>query len=246
MRKHYSRLSRVEEKRNMKRAFIFSILTIASLAAFVFFGLPAVAKLAGFLIDIRKETAPIETNDTTPPAPPKIQEPPEYTNKKSIDIEGTAEPGVTVTLFINNNKEEVVANNEGRFTFTLKLKDGVNTISAKAKDAAGNESQETQTFTIVYDDDKPKLEITYPSDGDEFFGAKQRQITIQGVTEEGASITINKNKDGEGEERIVTVDTAGNFAFTTTLTEGENSFLIKATDKAGNVTEKSLTVSFTP
>ncbi|MEJ2441808.1 MAG: hypothetical protein P8Y06_02730, partial [Patescibacteria group bacterium] len=75
-------------------------------------------------------------------------------------------------------------------------------------------------------------------EGKEFYGAKERQITIEGVTEEGVSLTIN--------DRVVAVDEDGGFAFSTTLGEGENNFNIKSADKAGNQTEMDFKVSFTP
>lgn len=238
MRRRYSRRAQTEEKKNIKRAVGFGFLTLALIVAFIFLGLPAVAKFAGFLTDLRKSGLPIDINDTTPPAPPVLSNLPEYTKKKSIEITGKTEAGATVILFLNDSEEEIVANNDGEFSYRYGVWKGENTISAKAKDSAGNESQETKIYKVIFDDQPPKLEINSPEDGREFYGSKERQINIEGVTEEGVSLTVN--------ERIVAVDSDGSFTFLTTLEEGENTFTIKAEDRAGNSEEKTLTVRFSP
>ncbi|MGB6839098.1 MAG: Ig-like domain-containing protein, partial [Microgenomates group bacterium] len=217
---------------------LFGLLTLISILVFIFLGLPAVAKFAAFLTDLRKSTVPIEINDTTPPAPPILDSLSEYTKEVSIEIAGKTEPGAIVLLFLNSAEEEILANNDGEFSFTYKLYKGENTISAKAKDGAGNESQKTKVYKVTFDNENPDLEVTSPEEGKEFYGSKERQITIEGTTEEGASITING--------RIVAVDEDGIFAFFTTLGEGENNFNIKAEDKAGNLTEIDFKVYFTP
>jgi len=237
MKKQYSRLVRTEEKQNIRRAIFFTFLTVVSILAFIFFGLPVLAKFAGFLADLRKSGLPIERGDTTPPAPPKLESLPEYTNEFSVEIKGTTEPGATLILFLNSKEEEAVADKDGEFNFTFKLNKGENSVSLKARDAAGNESQKTDVYKIIFDNEPPGLEITSPEDGKEFYGSKERQVSINGQTEEGASVTIN--------DKIVAVDANGSFTFVTTLSEGENSFTIKAEDRAGNSTEASLTLHFT-
>lgn len=234
----YSRRKSTEEKKNIRKAFLYGLLTIGAIVALLFFGLPSVAKFAGFLSDLRSSNQPVDINDTTPPAPPTINEPPEVTNEVAIEITGKTEPGATIILFVNGDEEELLANKDGEFNYDWELLDGDNRISAKAKDAAGNESQETQTYEVTYDDEPPELTVNSPEDGKEFFGSRERQVTIEGTTEEGASVIIN--------ERVVVVDSEGNFTFLTTLSDGENNFTIKARDRAENETGQSLTLHFTP
>lgn len=238
MKRRYSRLARTEERQSIRRAILFTFLTIVSILAFIFLGLPVLAKFAGFLTDLRKSGLPIEINDTTPPAPPRLENLPEYTNEFSVEIKGTTEAGATLTLFLNRDDEELVADKDGDFNFTFELNKGENTVSVKARDAAGNESQETDVYKIIFDNEPPELEITSPEDGKEYYGSKERQVSINGKTEEGASVTIN--------DRIVAVDVNGNFTFVTTLSEGENGFTVKTEDRAGNSNETSLTLRFTP
>lgn len=238
MARYYSRYASVEERRNIRRAFLFGILTILAIVGLLFFGLPSVAKFAAFLTDLRKSTQPVDKNDTTPPAPPRLNQLPEATNKNEIEIDGLTEEGATVIISFNGKSEEVVADSEGKFAFSFPLNDGENLISAKARDQAGNESQEGKVYTIVFDNKSPKLEISTPSDGASFFGAKQRQVTVQGTTETGVTLTIN--------DRLVKVEEDGSFTFASTLGEGANSFNLKSTDKAGNQNERTISVNFSP
>ena len=238
MARYYSRYVTTEERRNLRRALLFGLLTIAAIIGLLFFGLPSVAKFAAFLSDLRGSTQPVDKNDTTPPAPPRLGQLPEATNKTELEINGTTEEGATVILSLNGKEEEIVADADGKFVFSYPLKDGENLISAKAKDRAGNESQESKVYSVTFDDQKPDLEISTPADGTSFFGEKQRQVTVQGKTEAGVTLTIN--------DRIVKVEEDGSFTFLTTLGEGANSFNLKSTDKAGNQTEKTISVNFSP
>jgi len=237
MKRKYSRYSKLEEKRNIKRAFLYIFSTVLLLFLFVSFGIPSIAKFASFLSDIKTSDKPIERKDSSPPIRPRLDHLDDSTNKPNIDITGTAEPGSTVVLFLNGEEKEVLVNKEGNFLYTFSLKKGVNTISALTKDTSGNKSPETNVIRVEYDDIPPDLEITKPDTFD-FFGPRQRQVVIEGTTEEEASVVIN--------ERFVVVDSTGSFSFVTTLEEGENEFVIKAEDKAGNVTEKVIILTFQP
>lgn len=232
----YSRRSRLEERKNIRRAIFFIILTIVALLSFLFLGLPTIVKFSALLSDIRKSGEPISKDDQTPPVPPRLDVLPESTNEKSIEIKGTTESGVTVILYLNDKNEEILANSEGDFTYSYSLRNGINTISAISKDKSGNESQKSNQITVDYDIEPPELNISNPEDGSEYYGSKQRQVVIEGNTEGEAKVTIN--------DRVAIVESDGNFSFTTTLSEGDNSFTIKAEDKAGNTTETSLNLKY--
>src|SRR4030042_3042007 len=236
MRRFYSRLAHSEEKKNLRKAFLYILLTISSFTLLIIFGLPSIAKMAAFLTDLRKSSTPVEKNDTTPPAPPRFNLLPEATNKKTIDINGTAEEGATVKIFINDREESVLSDKNGQFNLNITLTKGENKISAIAKDLAGNESQKNDEKIIIFDEESPKLEIITPENNKQFFGSKERQVVIKGTSEEGVSVTIN--------DRVVVVEDDGSFSFATSLSEGDNTFAIKAQDKAGNTTEISLTLKF--
>ena len=222
----------------MRRAFLFTILTILAILGVLFYGLPSVAKFAAFLSDLRKSSLPVDKNDNTPPAPPRLDRLPEATNNPEVEISGATEEGATIVLTLNGKEEEVVADADGKFRFSFPLKKGENEISAKAKDLAGNESQQATPVTVTFDNEVPPLDISYPTDGSQFYGDGQRQLAIKGTAEAGVTLTIN--------DRLVKVEENGSFTFASTLGEGENSFNFKSTDKAGNQTEKTIKVNFSP
>ena len=229
-------MASVEERRNMHKAVLYVVLSITAVILLIFLGIPGLAKLAGFLGTLKSSSQAIEKNDTTPPAPPRLETLPEATNKVNLEIKGTTEEGATVILLINNSEEEVVADKNGEFTFTTSLNKGRNTVSVRAKDPAGNESVSSDVQSVVFDNEKPLLEISSPEDGKNYYGSMQRQVVIEGTTEADVSITIN--------DRFVSVDDNGVFSFATTLQEGDNNFMIKAADKAGNDIEKGITLHF--
>lgn len=234
----YSRYATLEERRNMRRAFIFGVLTLALIGGIFFFGLPTLARFAGMVADLKGSGKAVNVADTTPPGPPHFNTLPTAVNKDSLEVTGTSEPGATVTIYLNNKGQDVVAGNDGDFSQTLKLVKGENNIYAQAKDSAGNQSVKTQIYTIAYDTEPPTLEVSAPNDGASFSGSKERQVTISGKVSEGASLTIN--------DRITMVNDDGSFTYLTSLNEGTNSFSLKATDAAGNSTQKSLSVNFSP
>ena len=238
MRRPYSRLARTEERKNKRQAVFFAFLTIAALVVLFVFGLPTIAKFATLLTGLKQSSQPIEKIDTTPPAPPQINILPEATNEQSIEISGSAEPAATLVFSLNGKERELLVDSEGKFSFSINLRLGENRIFAKAVDSAGNESQETPTISVLYDTEEPTLELLTPEDGSDFYGAKQRQVVIEGQTEPGASLTIN--------DRFVAVEDDGAFSFATTLSEGSNELNVKAKDAAGNVTEEKLTLNFSP
>jgi hypothetical protein len=231
MRRPYSRLIGVEEKRNTRKAILFIILTVAFLPFVLFIGIPALGKFTVFISDLRGGSKAIVKNDTTPPAPPIFNYIPSFTNQQTASVSGTTEPGATIKLTSNGGSQETLADKDGAFSFILQLQSGVNSYS-------GNQSLQAKSFQITFDNQPPSLSVTTPSDGSSFFGSAQRQITIQGKTDAGAQIVIN--------DRIISVDDSGNFQYTTTLNDGANPFAIKATDQAGNITEKDITLNFTP
>lgn len=214
------------------------LLSVLFLILLVSFGIPLSAKLAGFVSNLGKSNESIDIGDTTPPAPPRIAVLPEFTNQKNLEISGETEPGATVSLNFNSQTQEIVADKEGKFSVKYSLSEGKNTFFAIARDQANNESQKTAVMTIIFDQTAPEVTIENPKDQAEYYGPKQSQLTISGQTEAGAVVTVN--------DRLATLDQTGRFSLTTRLSEGENTLTIKVVDKAGNETEKTLTVRYTP
>ena len=234
----YSRLERIEKAKNIRSAFIFILVSALGLLLFIFAGLPTFARISSFLFDLKGGLTPFDKNDITPPAPPRFEPIPETTNNEKLEIKGSAEPGSSVVLYLNTESEDVLADSEGKFNFQVTLSEAESQIWALSKDSSGNKSQQSLIYTVILDKKAPEIEIISPAEAKSFYGSKQRQQNISGKSESGSSVFIN--------ERVVVVEAGGTFSFATTLSEGDNTFNIKAQDAAGNFSEKTLTLHFFP
>lgn len=238
MRKFTRRFTELEEKKNTRNAIFFSALTLGAIVILYFVGIPLLGKFTALVTSLKGNNKKISSTDTTPPPPPKFKYFPEFTNQLNVTLSGNTEAGSSVKLTLNGNPQETLADNTGQFTFNVTLQNGENIFAATATDQSGNQSQKSDDYQITFDNKAPDLSITSPSDNSNFFGSTQRQVTIEGKTEEGAEVTVNG--------RIVSVDDSGVFQYTTTLNDGANTFTIKSVDSAGNSTEKNLTLNFAP
>lgn len=232
-----SRLKRLEETRALRSTISYIILTVVVIFLLFNFGLPALSKLTTIIGDFAGTETPNDDINSPPPPPPNIVNLPSHTKDDSVRVEGTTRPGFTVTISFNNESEEVLSNASGEFTSTFKLSKGENKIYAFVTDNRGQDSSKTQTYTVVYDNEPPKLEIIAPENGKQFT-RRDNQTKIEGQTEAEAHVTIN--------DRVAIVRSDGKFDFPITLTEGENVFKIKSNDRAGNLAEIELKLSYSP
>lgn len=232
MRKHYSRLESLEEKRNTRKAVIFVLISLAIVIFLSFYGISIVTKIIGFVTSFKKINPSASLIDKTPPSPPFLQSIPDATNLTPYEISGRVEPGNTVVVNFNGSEEELQTDENGNFSMKFDLVKGENTFFAYTKDPAGNKSQETSKSVLVFDNEPPDINISSPSDGANYYGSKQKNVTIKGTTKIDSSITIN--------DRIATVNDDGSFSLSYTLSNGENNLTIKSVDKAGN--EKEITL----
>ena len=143
-------------------------------------------------------------------------------------------------IYLNGkNITTVISDSDSKFiTEKLRLEEGRNTIYAIAIDKAGNQSSPSEKHYVLFDEEPPELTISSPEDGATFYGEQEKSITIQGKTEPGVSLTLNN--------RLVIVGSEGNFSTTYSLNEGENQIKLVASDKAGNETEKEITLVYFP
>lgn len=238
MRKYYSRRTNLEEKRNVKKAYTFVGLSILTLVILFFYGIPLTAKFVSFISDLVKKDTPISINDNTPPAPPRLNNLSDATDKSEIDISGNTEEGLTVFVYINGQENEVVADSYGEFVLSTNLELGENIIFATAKDQSGNLSSESERQVIEYDNKAPDLTIDNPKDNASYYGNSQRDIDINGTTDPKSTLTVN--------DRFISVDDNGDFKSKYSLNDGENTLVFKAIDKALNTTEQTIKVTFNP
>jgi len=89
---------------------------------------------------------------------------------------------------------------------------------------------------LIFDSEKPRLEISEPEDGKAVTG--DRKVKISGQTDTDSEIYIN------GTRIIVSSD--GKFSSDQSLNDGDNYFTIKAQDKALNYVEIARRINFQP
>ena len=236
MRRNYSRLESVEEKRNTRKAVVFVLLSLIIVVFLATNGLSLITKVINFASSFKKGPQTLDLLDKTPPSPPFLQSIPDAINISPFEITGRVEPGNTVVISFNGIEEEIQTDENGNFSTKFELIKGENTFFAYTKNPAGNRSQQTKKYVLVFDNESPEIKITEPSDGKSYYGVKQKNITIRGTTEIDSSITIN--------DRIATVNGDGGFSLNYSLSNGENNLKIKAVDKAGNEKEINIELFF--
>ncbi|HEX7017809.1 MAG TPA: hypothetical protein VF209_02795 [Patescibacteria group bacterium] len=229
-----SRLARKEQKKMTQQTIIFSAIAIFLFLLFIFVIVPGVIRLAGSIVGTNLGNSP---EDTIPPVAPIISSPVSATNSAQINISGFAEKGSEAVLVLNSeefSREKV--SDEGSFEFEVPLQDGENTLAFYAVDEAGNESGTTKTYRVVADQEAPELVIESPQDGTEIISRTNQQLQIKGTAGEKAKVYVN--------DKLLFTKSDGSFSGSFQLQEGENKLLFKATDEAGNTTEKEITVRF--
>jgi hypothetical protein len=171
-------------------------------------------------------------------APPELIIPYETTNISTISIDGYAVSNSEVELYLDGRLIDTAGvSADGTFRFeNIPLSLGTNNFYGQTVDEDGKKSLPSKTQRVIYDNEKPPLEIFEPTDGQQIQG--NRQLTISGLTKEGALIFINDSQS--------IVDHEGKFKTIVQLSDGENNFNIKAQDSAGNTTEVSRRVIFSP
>ena len=111
--------------------------------------------------------------------------------------------------------------------------EGQHTIKIDAADNDDNAATQA-TVTFKVDTVPPTLNITNPDEG---YVTNDASLTVEGTTNDVTSspvtVTIKLNS---GNAETVSVQSNGAFSKVLTLTEGENTIIITATDAAGKET----------
>lgn len=221
--------------------FVITLLIIGFLVyATIQWVLPTLINGLGFITGIFKppHKQSLITSENSSLAPPVFNILFEATNSAYIDIKGYGTPNSKVSIFFDDEKKETVnILSDGSFEVrNLSLVLGTNNIYAKSIDEKNLESLPSKTFKIIYDNEKPSLEISEPEDGKSVQG--ERKLKISGKTEPQSQIFINDSR--------TVVSSDGTFTTLFQLNDGENNLTIKAIDPASNTTEIVRKVNFQP
>jgi len=193
--------------------------------------------------------------DTVPPAPPVVTKPTEGqpTNDTTPTIEGTAEPGSTVSVKDEKGNElcspKPVADAQGNWTCTptTPLDEGKHTIEVTATDKAGNQSDPAERSFVVDTTPPDAPVVTKPAAGQ---SVPTGTPEIAGTAEPDSTVTV---KDENGDVLCTVTADSATGAWTckpsTPLGEGDHTISVTATDPAGNTspaTTRKFDVDLTP
>lgn len=218
--------------RKSRRNFIISLILIAFLLyATLNWVLPFLVNGVGLLKNTLRPTKKNEvTVEDSTLAPPVLNIPYEATNTAQIDIRGYGSTNSKVEIFLDDEKKDSVeVSDDGTFEIkNIQLVLGTNNIYGKSIADNNKESLPSKNLKIIFDNEKPKLDISEPEDGKKITGG-DKKVKIAGNTEPGASVYINDSQ--------IIVDKDGNFSSEQLLNDGDNNFDIKTIDAATNTTE---------
>lgn len=145
------------------------------------------------------------------------------TRETTITLEGSAEPGASVEIFVDGVKvDEVTADANGQWSMTIAdLSVDEHTFEATSSDEAGNQGSSGQV-TITIEATPAPVVITSPTQGST---VTEPTVIVSGTGEPGATVTVTVN----GEEETGTVKEDGTWSVEVTFAaDGEQT--ITATD----------------
>jgi parallel beta-helix repeat protein len=150
----------------------------------------------------------------------------------TITLSGSSEPNSMVSVFDGATLlGTAVANRDGAWSYTtIALPDGVHVFSAKATDAAGNQSGSSQGFSVRIDSVAPAA----PSTPTVSATLNAEGFWVEGVAEAGALVIVARGNSVLGSQQLAPGQTA--YSIPVPLAQETVNLLdVTATDAAGNV-----------
>lgn len=231
-----TRKAKKESQKMLFQTIGIVVVTIVLLVLFIFVLMPGAIRLAGSFGGLTTVTQ----SDTVPPRIPTYSAPPSATNESQITVTGFGEPNSSVVLVMNGQEStRETISESGEFSISIDLNDGENVFALYSVDEAENESNLGRQYTVVYDTEAPEFEWNEPEDGRTVTNLRERTIKVAGkIEDQNVKVYLN--------DRIVFVNSAGEFSESFQLSDGENTLKLKAVDEAGNETEAERVVTFRP
>lgn len=175
----------------------------------------------------------------------------QFTNDNTPTLEGTGSAGTVIHIYANGQEigsTTVDTSGNWHFAITSALADGENHFTAIATNVKG-ESSESARFTLTIDTlspDAPRVELMADNTGlltgplQNNDRTDEAKPLFSGQGEAGNTITI---KEGSTVIGSATVDENGRWTFTPTtpLSDGEHTFTVEQSDKAGNASRVTTT-----
>ena len=171
---------------------------------------------------------PLVRSVTLPDASALRIDTPDVTNSAQAVISHNFNGTQEVSMTLNEKKETL--NVSGKGTLSVPLTDGENKLELTYSATEGLSFAVSRA--IYLDRVAPEIRLYEPLEAKTFTTSK---LVITGETEGNAALTIN--------DKAVTLQENGSFAFTVSLNNGENVIRLKAVDPAGNASVQVLTLN---
>ncbi|MEK7633572.1 MAG: hypothetical protein AAB437_01895 [Patescibacteria group bacterium] len=229
------RIERVQEKK-LRNTIILYIVVLFLVLYFIFtFGIKLLLNSSSFIAGLfpQPSVKPLsKTEDSFNSI--NIDSIPQATNSAKFIIFGSMLNFDTLNFFINGKKVKETETSADTFTEEIgDLEKGNNDVYILAKSKESKIEKKTITYKIFYKIEKPKLDISDPTDSST---TNNQEIKVKGSTDKEVYIRVN--------DLPVVVDANGSFETIVRLKEGDNQIVVSAQDIAGNTETKSLKVTY--
>lgn len=231
-----SRLEKKAEDEITKKTIFLGLLTIVVFVAMVVVGLPFLIKLTVMIgNDKSKRDSQVAVKEL-PPMAPRLIMPFEATNSSQTMVKGLAEKNVMVELMKNDvSIGKVQASDAGEFSFdNIQLDQGDNQFTVIAINDNGGSSEPSKEAVISYDNVPPTLTMLNPSENS--LNVSSADFDVIGQSDKGVSVTVNS--------QVAMVDDSGKFKIKLQLNVGKNDVNIVVSDAAGNMTKKTVSITY--
>ncbi|PIP63330.1 hypothetical protein CO165_03590 [Candidatus Roizmanbacteria bacterium CG_4_9_14_3_um_filter_33_18] len=229
------RLERVQEKK-MKNTIALYVVILFIVLYFIFtFGIKLLLNTSSFISGLFPQPSikPIaKTEDSFNSI--DISSIPQATNSAKIIVSGSILNFDILDFYLNAKKVKEIELSSDTFSEEIgDLEKGDNDVYIKAKSRDNKIEKNTITYKVFYKNDRPKLEISDPSDNST---TNNQEIKVKGNTDKETYIHIN--------DLPVVVDANGSFETSVRLKDGDNQIVATAQDIAGNIETKTIKVTY--
>jgi hypothetical protein len=238
------------QKKSTSRLVFSLVLGLVLIYFIISWGLPALIGGLSVLNRFKAQPANVESIEDSAIAPPVLNIPYEATSTAEINISGYSQADSKVEIYIDERLESSVGTLEdGSFRAEgVSLGLGTNNIYGitivEDEKGTAKKSLPSKNIRVLYNNEKPTLEVSEPSDGmevkggDEQGSSSNKKVKVSGKTDPENSVSIN------GITAIL--NSEGNFSREVSINDGENTINIEAVNQVGNKTTELRKVTYTP
>lgn len=229
-----SRLEKHQNKQIVQRIFIAIVLFVAAIIFFFSVGIRMLVSFTLFLNQMANGNSKQQTLQKTEQFNSVNLDPiPSATSSAEMWFSGTALNFDALEIYLNDEKQDEISISD-TFSGQVKgLEKGENKVHFIAKSTTTKDTKKTPIYTVLFKNDKPKLEIQEPNDNAR---TNKEDIKVSGSTDIETEIRINGQP--------IIVDVQGKFTSLLRLKDGENKITITAEDIVGNQEIKELKITY--